>query len=99
MAEESQYERMRRLERLDAQHARGIYGWNNGSNAAWAADRWRFDEAADLRRRVAILEAALNRQRAAGEPEQTAGEPNEAERPVERRSVPISITWRKSHHG
>jgi hypothetical protein len=91
--------RKRRLQFQEAEHVRAMYRWNHPQNIAWAADRHRCDEAADLLRRIADLEAALNRRSAADGPEQTEGEPNESERPVEKRSVPISITWRKSRHG
>jgi hypothetical protein len=101
---DSAYERAARIKRLvwlEGEHGRAMYGWNHPDNIKWAAarqDEWRFDELAELRRRCDRLEAA-KRQHVADEPEQTAGEPNEAERPVERRPVPISITWRKSRHG
>ena len=95
---ETDYARERRLWREERATAQAIYGeWRHPDNVRWAADRWRFDETAELRRRIALLEAAL-RQRAADEAdeagEQPADERPEDDRHGERASEPLVIRWR-----
>jgi len=68
------YRRLRRLRCERWAFAHAMYGWNHPDNIKWAEARQdgrRFDELAELRRRCDRLEAALNRQHVADEPEQS----------------------------
>lgn len=99
MHEESQYQKLRRIERLDAEHRRAMFAWNHPHNIPWAAARQERRERDDLRRRIADLEARLNRQRAADEqdePEQP--EWHEANRQDEQACEPLVIRRRGGLH-
>lgn len=92
------YERMSRIQRLvyeEGCYSRAMYGWNHPHNIEWAAARRERRERDDLRRRMADLEARLNRQRVADEqdePEQP--EWHEADRQDEQACEPLVIRRR-----
>ena len=97
---DSAYQRAARIKRLvwlEGEHSRAMYGWNHPDNIKWAAarqDAWRRDELAELRRRVAQLEAA-KRQHVADEPEQN--EWHEENRHDEQACEPLVIRRRGGH--